>query len=130
MKDLADHFIELFDYGKIHWRKNNWVFTEGNKKPVLRYCGGEGEPMTSRDGELSLVKEASTICTVKDFTGQFPHTDKSESHFYVPKKVCQACEHHNNGYCTPMIEQDKKRLDESFERIKAKNQELTKKMFS
>ena len=109
--------INIFDFGKIHCMRNIWVFKEGNKKPVLTI--GSGEAIVSKDGLKVLVKGSSTVCRIKDFSGVYPESSKPNT-FNVPKKVCQSCEHFDNGYCKPKIELNRAEFQENLAKVSEK----------
>ena len=106
--------------------RNIWVFKEGNKKEILRL--GSGEPVVSKDGLKVLVRGASTVCRVRDFSDIYPESSKPNT-FNVPKKVCQACEHFDNGYCKPKIALNRNEFQENLARVTDKFAQNMKNTF-
>jgi hypothetical protein len=116
----------IFDFGRIRWMRNIWVFKDGNKKPVLTL--GSGEPIISKDGLKVLIKGTSTVCRIKDFSGIYPESSKPNT-FNIPKKVCQACEHFDNGYCKPKIELNRTEFNENLAKVSEKFAKNMKETF-
>ena len=94
--------FKKIDFGKIHYRKLLWVPLTHKKKAAVT---GYGSPIISEDGTKKAVKETNVYCRFKD--------GEAEGQF-ITKALCVACENHKNGYCLPLIKEEKDLVREFF----------------